>query len=112
MTHVRGVHDTGGLQRLNPVRSSEQRGKLMAKLTRLDHQKALLERQLAVWTEKQKVTKDRVILVEQQMANLERLIRASAGPSRRRKQGNAFRPTRLSNSATASVPHDNMKLEY
>ena len=75
MTHVRGLHDTRGLQTLRITGSKADPAKLTAKLARLDHQRTLLDRQLAVWTEKQQVTKQRLGVLEKQMAQVGRLIR-------------------------------------
>ena len=69
MAHVRGLHETGGIA--NYARGIQgQPAKLTAKLARLDHQRGLLERQLAVWTEKQQVTRHRLGLLEKQMAEI------------------------------------------
>ena len=76
MPHVRGIHKTGGIEALHVVRAKTQPGTLTTKLARLDHQRGLLERQLAVWTEKQQVTRERLTLVEKQMAEVGRLVRA------------------------------------
>jgi hypothetical protein len=85
MAHVRGVHETSGAQALHVVRPAKNSGALRIKLARLDHQRGLLQRQLAVWTEKQQVTKERLALVEKQIAGIDRLIRDIAGTPRRSK---------------------------
>ncbi len=82
MAHVRGVHETGGIEALHVVRAKAQPGTLTTKLARLDHQRGLLERQLAVWTEKQQVTRERLTLVEKQMVEVGRLVRACTVPHR------------------------------
>lgn len=86
MAHIRGVHETGGIQALHVVRAKSQPGTLTTKLARLDHQRGLLERQLAVWTEKQQVTRERLTVVEKQMAEVGRLVRASTVPHRARRR--------------------------
>ena len=62
MGHVKGLHEARGLPIGNLPQPKGQHTKLTGKLARLDHQQGLLERQLAVWTEKQKVTANRLIL--------------------------------------------------
>jgi hypothetical protein len=89
MPHVKGLQDTGSLRVLRIVRSKEEPGKLTTKLARLDHQRNLLERQLAVWTEKQQVTKQRLAVVQKQMEEVGRLVRALGvprGASHKRKR--------------------------
>ncbi len=115
MAHVRGLHDTSGVQALHVVRPKAEPGNLTTKLARLDHQRGLLRRQLAVWTEKQQVTRQRLNLVEKQMAEIGRLVRALAGPQRA-----ANGRQRAAATATAGQPdgiggaprHKQVNLEY
>ena len=114
MAHVRGLHETGGLRTLRVAGSASGRSKLTAKLSRLDHQRALLERQLAVWTEKQQVTKHRLGLLDKEIREIGRLIREFGGPfrtvnqrNRTRAIGSAQRPAR-----GAAAPGSDVSLEY
>jgi len=75
MGHVKGFHEARRLPIGNLPQLKGQCCRLTTKLARLDHQRGLLERQLAVWTEKKKVTGCRLALLEQQMTDIERLIR-------------------------------------
>ena len=75
MKHARGLHEIRGLRSLSAAGSAGERGKLSARLTCLDHQRALLERQLAVWDEKQRVTKYRLSLLEQEITEIGRATR-------------------------------------
>lgn len=84
MAHVRGLHEARGLQTLRMTAKADPT-KLTAKLARLDHQRTLLDRQLAVWTEKQQTTRQRLTILEKQMAQVGRLIRALV-PLRKSKQ--------------------------
>lgn len=115
MAHVKGFHEASGLQVLRVVRSKEEPGKLTTKLARLDHQRGLLERQLAVWTEKQQVTRQRLNVVQKQMEDVGRLVRA-LGVSRRaphgRKRTLAVTPGRQQDSGGAAAPAREMDLEY
>ena len=81
MKYGRGLHEIRGLRSLSAAGSAGERGKLSARLTCLDHQRALLERQLAVWDEKQRVTKYRLSLLAQEITELERPTREVGGPS-------------------------------
>lgn len=113
MAYVRGLHETGGLPALHVARIKAQPGKLATKLARLDHQRELLERQLAVWTEKQQTTKHRLDLVEKQMAELRQLVRhwgKPPGAAKGRKRGLA--PGEQSEGRTTAQRHKEMSLEY
>lgn len=115
MAHVRGLHETGGMQTLHVVRVKAEPGKLTTKLARLDHQRGLLERQLAVWTEKQHVTKQRLALVEKQMAEIGRSVRRLVTPSRKakgRKRTGAVAAGEQSGGAVAAPLRKEMNLEY
>lgn len=115
MAHVKGLHETGGLQALNVVRRKEQPGKLTTKLARLDHQRGLLERQLAVWTEKQQVTKHRLDLVEKQMAEIGRSVRQLVAPrraARERRRKVAIAAGRQADGVVSAPPREGMNLEY
>jgi len=97
MGHVKGLHEARGLPIGNLPQLKGQNGQLTSKLARLDHQRGLLERQLAVWAEKQKVTANRLILLEKQMTEIERLIRehrATNGGAGRRKRPSATHSNR------------------
>ena len=113
MAHVKGLHETGGLQVLRVVRSKEEPGKLTTKLARLDHQRSLLERQLVVWTEKQQVTRQRLNVVEKQMEDVGRLVR-QLGASRRTSHGRKRTPAAgvPQDSGGAAPPARDMDLEY
>lgn len=86
MAHAKGLHEARGLPIGNLVQPKGQRIKLMAKLARLEHQRGLLERQFAIWMEKQKVTKNRLDLLDKEMADIERLIRESRVADRGRRK--------------------------
>ena len=115
MAHVRGLHETGGLGAFRVVRSKAQPAKLTTKLARLDHQRGLLERQLAVWTEKQQVTRHRLSLVEKQMAEIGQAVRQLVTPRRKaigRKRMRAIAAVDQADGAAAAPPHKEMNLEY
>jgi hypothetical protein len=113
MAHVRGLHETGGIQALHVVRAKAQPGTLTTKLARLDHQRGLLERQLAVWTEKQQVTRERLTVVEKQMAEVGRLVRACTVPRRgRRRRAAVAAAGGQGDGAVAPSQKQPMKLEY
>lgn len=115
MTHVRGIHEVRGLQMQRITGLKADPGKLTAKLARLDHQRTLLSRQLAVWSEKQQVTKIRLALLDKQMAHVGRLIRELVVRPRKGKQGKhvlalATEPHTGNGASTES--HRDMSLEY
>ena len=113
--HVSGLHEIHGLQSLRVARPKTDRGKLTAKLARLDHQRALLERQLRVWTAKQQATKYRLDLLDTEINQIERLIRELEGPYRtidRRKPTQVTRLGRQPDTGAASVRDSDVSLEY
>ena len=115
MTHVRGLHETGGLRALRIAGSTAGRSKLTAKLSSLDHQRALLERQLAVWTQKQQVTKHRLGLLDKEITQVGRLIRAFGGPYRNFNQRNrtrAIKSEQQPGSGAAAVKRSDVSLDY
>ena len=65
----RGRHASVG------AKKSEQ-GTLTSRLSRLDHQRALLQNQLTVWTQKQQVTKHRLRLLDSEIAAVTRELRS------------------------------------
>lgn len=114
MAHVRGLHETGGLGAFRVVRCKAQPTKLTTKLARLDHQRGLLERQLAVWTEKLQVTKHRLRLVEKQMAEIGQAVRQLVTPRHKAKGRKWLRAVAAVDQAdgAAAAPHKAMNLEY
>jgi len=115
MAHVRGLHESCGLQALHVPRRNAQSGQHATKLARLDHQRALLERQLAVWTEKQQVTKHRLSLIEKQMAEIGRLVRQFGGPRRAANGRKRMRAAALGeqpDGGAVALRHREMNLEY
>lgn len=116
MAHIRGIHETRAVQSVRAESPTAQRGKLMAKLARMDHQRGLLERQLAVWTGKQQVTKERLTLLQNQMEQISRLLRMLDKPSRaaaRRRRGRAAAAAgQASAIGAAAARRNDMSLEY
>ncbi|KAB2916718.1 MAG: hypothetical protein F9K29_10770 [Hyphomicrobiaceae bacterium] len=115
MAHVRGLHETCAIPTAQGRSSEGQRSKLTAKLARFDHQRALLERQLAVWTEKQKVTRNRLNLLEKEMERVGRLIRECRGSSRaakRRKRAYAPATDGRTKGDVAQARHCDVSVEY
>ncbi len=114
MGHVKGLHEARGLPIGNLPQPKGQRCKLTGELARLDHQRGLLERQLEVWTEKQKVTKNRLILLEKQMADIERLIRADRGNRgvNRRKRASATESDRQQKYDGMTERQRDVSVEY
>lgn len=111
MAHVKGLHEARGLPIGNLPQPKGQRCKLTGKLARLDHQRGLLERQLEVWTEKQKVTRNRLVLLEKQMTEIERLIRADRGVNRR-KRTSATYPNRQQKYDGITARQRDVSVEY
>ncbi len=115
MSHIRGLHESGGLRSLRTAGPASQRGKLTATLSRLEHQRALLERQLAVWTEKQQVTAHRLALLDKEIEQIGHLIGGFGGPSDPAKQRKHPRATKSGQSPGAgavAARRSDVSLEY
>lgn len=115
MAHVRGLQETGGVKTLRVVRTKAEPGKLTTQLARLDHQRSLLERQLAVWTEKQEVTRHRLHVVEKQMAEIGKSVRQLVLPRRKakgRKRISVIATGKQAVGVAAASPRKEMNLEY
>ena len=115
MAHIRGLRENGGLHGLRVVGSKAEPGKLTTKLARLDHQRGLLERQLAVWTQKQNVTKRRLNAVEKQMAEMGRSIRQLVTPHHTghgRKRLHVVAAPDQVEGAVVAAPRKEVNLEY
>jgi hypothetical protein len=82
VAHIRGLHEACGLRTLRIAESKADPSKLTATLSRLDHQRSLLARQLAVWTKKQQVTQLRIGVLDKEIAKIWRLMREIDAPSR------------------------------
>lgn len=115
MGHVKGLHEARGLPIGNLPQPKGQHTKLTGKLARLDHQQGLLERQLAVWTEKQKVTANRLILLEKQMAEIEQMIREHRQADRgvgQRKRASSIHSSRQQKHNGVKAGQRDISVEY
>ena len=112
MAHIRGLHETRGLRTLGLSGSTAERGKLTAQLSRLDHQRTLLARQLAVWSEKQRVTAHRLGLLDDEIEQLGRLIREFGEPYGNPNQRQGTRPRRSRSQPDGGARHTDVSLEY
>jgi hypothetical protein len=114
MAHAKGLHEARVLPIGNLMQPKDQRIKLTAKLARLEHQRGLLERQFTVWMEKQKVTKNRLNLLDKEMADIERLIRESrvADRGRRRKRVAATKSDRQQKYDGLTARQRDFSVEY
>ena len=113
--HIRGLHETGGLSTLRSAGSKADRSKLTAMLSRLEHQRALIERQLTVWTKKQQVTKHRLSLLDKEIIQIGRLIRQVGGPHRtvnQRSRTNAIKSEQQPDRGVAAVRRGDVSLDY
>ena len=91
MTHLRGLHEVRRGSAVSAASGKSQQGKLSARLARLDHQRTLLESQLAVWVEKQRVTRHRLDLLGPEVPQIGRQIRGLIKPRRQDRRRPAGR---------------------
>ena len=112
MAHLRGLHDTRRLPAVSAANGKANGGKLTARLARLDHQQALLERQLAVWTEKQQVTKERLDLLDQEITQISRQISSLVRPRDARRLPAFNAAPQPEDSGAAGTRPGGISLEY
>jgi len=113
--HVRGLHDAIGLRTLRIAGAAADHGKLTATLSRLSHQRSLMERQLAVWTKKQQVTEFRIGVLDKEVAKIGRLIREIGAPRRtvsQRSGTRAVTPGRQSTASAAVARRGDVSIDY
>lgn len=115
MAHYRGVHEARRGRFASAADGKAQPGKLTARLARLDHQRTLLQSQLAVWTEKQKTTTHRLKLLDDEIEAIGRQLRSLIGPRRatggKRRVAKPGTPARA-DSATGGGRANEISLEY
>ena len=101
--------------RFAPQRSTADHSKLTATLSRLDHQRTLLARQLAVWTKKQQVTQLRLGVLEKEIMQVGRRIREIGAPYSAVDQSDNKRPIKSEqrpDSGVATVRRDGVSIVY
>ena len=116
MTHVRGLHEAGKLRTLRIARATADRSKLAAMLSRLEHQRALLARQLAVWTKKQQMTELRLGVLDKEIARVGRLIRKTGAPysavNQRDRAPRPIKPEQPPTNGAAAVQRGDVSIDY
>ncbi len=71
--HLRGVNDIPSRMSLGNGKSS--RAQCANQLSRLEHQKSLLEKQLQVWVKQQVVTEHRLSIVKAQIRSAQQVLK-------------------------------------
>jgi hypothetical protein len=115
MTHIRGLHEAGRLRTLRIAGTTADRSKLAATLSRLEHQRALLARQLAVWTKKQQGTQLRLGVLDKEIMRVERLIRKIGAPYRavnRRDGALPIKSEQRPDGGVAAVQRGDVSIDY
>jgi hypothetical protein len=74
---VRGMRDVPGPQSVVNRKQANSREQAVTDLTRLEHEKARLERELSVWTSKQETTSRRLEQITGQLEILQNSLYAS-----------------------------------
>jgi hypothetical protein len=86
-THLRGVNDIPSRMSLGNGKCS--RAQSANQLSRLEHQKSLLEKQLQVWVKQQVVTEHRLSIVKAQIRSAQQVLKVQkpgrAGKARRKR---------------------------
>ncbi len=116
MTHLRGLHEAGKLRTLRIAGATADRSKLAAMLSRLEHQRALLARQLAVWTKKQQMTEFRLGVLDKEIARVGRLIRKTGAPyigvNQRDRTPRSIKPEQQPANGAAAVQRGDVSIDY
>jgi hypothetical protein len=115
MAHIRGLHEAGGLRTLRIAGAAADHSKLTATLSRLDHQRALIARQLAVWTKKQQVTQLRLGVLDKEIKQIGRLIREIGAPYHDVNQRDGTSPIESEqqpDSGVAAVRRGGVSIDY
>jgi hypothetical protein len=118
MTHLKGLHEAGGLRTLRIAGApgaTADRSKLAATLSRLEHQRALLARQLGVWTKKQQVTQLRLGVLDKEIARIGRLIGEIGTPHsavKRRDRALPIKTELQADSGVATVRRGGVSIDY
>ena len=113
--HIRGLHEASGLRTLRIAGSKAEPGKLSATLSRLDHQRSLLARQLAVWTKKQQTTQLRIGVLDKEIANIWRLMRefdTPSPPASRHEGMGPAGPEQQANSGATVARRGDVSIDY
>ena len=117
VTHVKGVHEIRRGRAASAGAGKSEQGKLTSRLSRLDHQRALLQNQLTVWTQKQQVTRHRLKLLDGEIAAVTRELRSllkikSGRAAVRRPSMTADATPAQPDSSAARGSGDAINLEY
>lgn len=113
--HIRGLHEAAGLRTLRIAGSKVDHSKLTAMLSRLDHQRSLLARQLAVWTQKQQVTQFRLGVLDKEITRIGRLIHKIDAPCRavtQRDGTSAVKSEQQPDRDVAAVRRGDVSIDY
>ena len=81
---ARGLHTLTTLRERADRLDPKNRGQLISKLARLNHQKLLLERLDRVWLEQRQTTQSRLARLEKQIRDVHEVIGLSYAPEPRR----------------------------
>lgn len=81
--HLRGMRDIPTIQGIRNRSVPATREQAMTELTRLEHEKSRLERELNIWLANQKKTEDRIQQLQERV-NLLQTVMGEISPKRRR----------------------------
>lgn len=77
MVHVKGMQDVIAARSPGGTPGPASYAEIATRLARLDHQRLLLERQYAMWSNKKEAARRRIAALAAQIADLERQIGAT-----------------------------------
>jgi chromosome segregation ATPase len=118
MSEIKGMREVLALRTRRGTTETGRRGQLTAQMSRLDHQRTLLERQLAVWTGKMETTRQRLAALDGQIDEVELELRDLAERARRRREPTPRRaapagaPALQPADQPAPAPRSEMPFEY
>lgn len=85
MSEIKGMREVLALRSRRGTTDAGRRGQLTGQMSRLDHQRTLLERQLSVWTEKAETTRRRIVALDGQIDEVEAELRTLSERARLRR---------------------------
>ena len=101
----RGMRDVTTLQGLRSRSVPSSREQIMAELSRLEHEKARLERERGIWLENQRNTEERLSANEERIALLQAAFEQMSG-------GRSARPARAQRPAAGRPADDEPPTEW
>lgn len=109
-----GLRDVVTLQTLSHGARPRERHQLVSRFSRLENERARLEREVEMWGTRKKATEDKLSKVCEQIADLQQLLLEEPAkvPVARQARGHSRPRASTEVSGTTAPPSRNIALEY